>query len=82
MAESKAVCCPSCSSGKLASVQSAAFDSELLGCQDCGRAYEVKYGRMETLGSCRSSARRVPPMRIRGRDLRPSNAADHPRQAA
>jgi len=39
MAESKAYRCPSCNSEKLASVQSAALDSELLECQDCGRAY-------------------------------------------
>ena len=44
MPESKALRCPSCNSEKLASVQSTAFDSELLECQDCGRAYEVKYG--------------------------------------
>jgi uncharacterized protein YbaR (Trm112 family) len=44
MADSNALRCPSCNSENLASIQSAAFDSELLECQDCGRAYEVKYG--------------------------------------
>jgi len=43
MAESKALRCPSCNSLRLASVQTTALDSELLECQDCGRAYEVKY---------------------------------------
>lgn len=36
--------CPFCNSTNLASVQSAAFESELLERQDCLRAYEVKYG--------------------------------------
>ena len=44
MTDSKALRFPSCNSEKLASVQSAAFDGELLECQDCGRAYEAKYG--------------------------------------
>jgi uncharacterized protein YbaR (Trm112 family) len=35
--------CPSCDSQNFASVQSSAIDSELLECQDCKRAYEVKY---------------------------------------
>jgi len=33
----------SCGSQDLASMQSTAIDSELLECQDCKRAYEVKY---------------------------------------
>ena len=44
MADSKVLRCPSCNSGKLASVQSTAFDGELLESEDCGRTYEVKYG--------------------------------------
>lgn len=36
--------CPNCNSPNLASVRSTAIDSELLECQDCKRAYEVKYG--------------------------------------
>jgi len=39
-----ASCCPFCNSTNLASVQSPVIDSELLECQNCGRAYEVKYG--------------------------------------
>jgi transcription elongation factor Elf1 len=35
--------CPNCDSQNFASVQSKAIDSELLECQDCKRAYEVKY---------------------------------------
>jgi uncharacterized protein YbaR (Trm112 family) len=35
--------CPACNSSDLASIQSAAIDSELLECQLCKRAYEVKY---------------------------------------
>jgi len=36
--------CPACGSTKLASVQNSAIDSELLECESCGRAYEVKFG--------------------------------------
>ena len=37
--------CPKCNSSELLSVKSAAIDtdSELLECQDCKSAYEVKY---------------------------------------
>jgi hypothetical protein len=34
--------CPSCDSQDFASIQNVAIDSELLECQDCKRAYEVK----------------------------------------
>jgi uncharacterized protein YbaR (Trm112 family) len=36
-------CCPFCNSTNLTIVQSTAIDSELLECQSCLRAYEVKY---------------------------------------
>jgi transcription elongation factor Elf1 len=36
--------CPCCDSQDLTSVQNTAMDSELLECQNCLRAYEVKYG--------------------------------------
>jgi len=39
-----ASCCPFCNSTNLASFQSPVIDRELLECQDCLRAYEVKYG--------------------------------------
>ena len=35
--------CPNCDSQNFVSVQSTAIDSELLECQECKRAYEVKY---------------------------------------
>jgi len=35
--------CPNCDSQNFTSVQSTAVDSELLECQGCKRAYEVKY---------------------------------------
>lgn len=35
--------CPSCGSTDLASIETAAMDSELLQCQNCRRAYEVKF---------------------------------------
>jgi hypothetical protein len=35
--------CPNCDSDRPVSVQSTAIDSELLECEDCKRAYEVKY---------------------------------------
>ena len=37
--------CPYCNSTNLASVETTSIDSQLLECQDCNRAYEVKYGR-------------------------------------
>jgi len=43
MADSKTWRCPKCDSTDLASIQSSAIDSELLECQDCKGAYEVKY---------------------------------------
>lgn len=43
MANLKPWRCPKCDSTDLLSVQSAAIDSELLECQDCKAAYEVKY---------------------------------------
>jgi len=36
--------CPACGSMKLVSVQTSAIDSELLECESCRRAYEVKFG--------------------------------------
>jgi hypothetical protein len=36
--------CPACDSTKLASVQNTALESELLECQDCLQANEVKFG--------------------------------------
>ena len=35
--------CPNCDSQNFVSIHSTAIDSELLECQDCKRAYEVKY---------------------------------------
>jgi hypothetical protein len=35
--------CPACSSSDFSSVESTAIDRELLECQRCKRAYEVKY---------------------------------------
>jgi len=35
--------CPACNASDFASIQSTALDSELLECQRCKRAYEVKY---------------------------------------
>jgi uncharacterized protein YbaR (Trm112 family) len=35
--------CPNCDSPRLQSLQSTATDSEILECEDCKRAYEVKY---------------------------------------
>jgi uncharacterized protein YbaR (Trm112 family) len=35
--------CPACDSSDFAIIESAAIDSELLECQLCKRAYEVKY---------------------------------------
>ena len=36
--------CPARGSTKLARVQNSAIDSELLECESCDRAYEVKFG--------------------------------------
>jgi uncharacterized protein YbaR (Trm112 family) len=43
MSQPKGYICPACNSSDFTSVQSAAIDSELLECQRCKRAYEVKY---------------------------------------
>ena len=45
MPKSRPLRCPKCESTDLASIASAAVDtdSELLECQDCKAAYEVKY---------------------------------------
>jgi uncharacterized protein YbaR (Trm112 family) len=44
MSHSLSYVCPTCNSSDFASIESPAIDSELLECQLCKRAYEVKYG--------------------------------------